>query len=55
MMFMLRVMTYVDSDKLFGIVLVLCDFNLPMFELTKGLLFDIFFIVVFNNLCCCDH
>ena len=61
MMLMLRVMTYVVSDKLFqiincfGIELLLYDLYLTMFDLTKRLLFDNFFLAVFYQLSCCDH
>jgi len=43
--------------KCFAIELVWCDLYLTRFfpRLTKVLLFDIFFIVVFYKLCRCDH
>jgi len=42
-------MTYVDFMNCFGIELVLCDLYLTNFDLTKDLLFDTFFIDVFNK------
>jgi len=35
--------------------MVLCDFNLKRFDLTKGLLFKTFVITVWYKLCRCDH
>jgi len=39
----------------FGIELVLCDFKLYLTRFVLGLLFDTFFLVVFLQLCRCDH
>jgi len=35
--------------------MVLCDFYLKRFDLTKDLLFETFVITVWYELCCCDH
>jgi len=39
----------------FGIELVLCGLYLTRFDLTKGLLFDTFFINVWYKSCRCNH
>jgi len=39
----------------FRIEMVLCDLYLKMFDLTKGLLFEIFAITVWYKLCRRDH
>jgi len=39
----------------FVVELRMCDLCLVRFDLTKGLLFDIFFITVWYKLCCCNH
>jgi len=48
-MLLLRVMTYVVFYNCFAIEFVLCDLYLLRFDLTKDLLFDTFFIDVFNK------
>jgi len=52
---MLRVLTYVVSNKLFGIEMVLCDLYLERFDLTKGVSFKTFIITVWYKLCLCDR
>jgi len=52
---MLHVLTYVVSINCFGIEMVLCDLYLKRFDLTKGLLFKTFVIIVWYKLCRCDH
>ena len=48
--FVLRVMTcIIFYIKCFGIELVLCDFCLTRFDLTRDSLFDNFFVAVFNK------
>jgi len=56
-MFILRVMTYVLSYKLLWdwIGVVWFQLYLTRFFLTKAFLFDPFFIVILDKLCCCDH
>jgi len=39
----------------FGIEFEFCDLYLKRFDLTKGLLFHTFLIIVWNILCRCDH
>jgi len=48
-MLLLRGMTYVVFYNCFAIKFVLCDLYLSRFDLTKDLLFDTFFIDVFNK------
>ena len=38
----------------FGTELELCNLYLKRFDLTKSLLFDAFFLTVWNKLCRCD-
>jgi len=39
----------------FGIEILLCHLYLKRFDLTKGLLFETFFMTVWYKLCRCDH
>ena len=52
---MLHVLTYVVSNKMVGIEMVLCDLYLKRFDLTKGLLCKTFIITVWYKLCRCDR
>jgi len=55
MTIILHVLTYVVSNKLFGIEMVLCDLYLKRFDLTKGLLFKTFVITIWYKLYRCDQ